>query len=187
MKIQANFSKVFSGLGVRCVTSKVKVNQCSCSLPQIRQLGTVRSLWNLEASHFTPGILLQPSYWGYQFWVGPGVRRGSAASPNCSSRGPATPAIWSSRPNGGRDVCVGKRPSISLWQPQGKNHNTDPRDSGARPCHLQLRIIGFLRNRVWNIALVKTEYMTMRCQVTMPLELSIMSWVWPDLPSGKVI
>jgi len=70
---------------------------------------------------------------------------------------------------------VGKDLIQSLWQPQGKNHKSGHWDSGGKPCHLQQRIICLLRNNIWNSALVKKEHLAMRCQVAMPLELSIIS------------
>lgn len=56
--------------------------------------------------------------------------------------------------------AVGKDLVWSLWQPQGKNHNTGPHDSVARSCHLQWRIICLLRKNIWNIALLTTEHLT---------------------------
>lgn len=92
-----------------------------CLLPQRKQHDTIRSVWNLETSHLTPGILLQPTYWACPFWVGPRARWGSAAGPNGNASGlPLQPNDQVDHLMLVEMSMVGKRPSMELIAASGQ-------------------------------------------------------------------
>lgn len=59
---------------------------------------------------------------------------------------------------------------------QWENHNSGPWSSEIRTSSISQRIIHLLRNSFWQGS-VDTEPLTMKHQVTVHLELSIISWI----------
>lgn len=132
-----------------------------------------------------PGVVLQPTYWSSQLGgvsEQEGAGQALTALPAALPLGPDDPAE-----RVGLEVsAVGKDRVWSFCQPRGKTHNAVPWDSGARPRHLQQRIIHLLRNSVRNSALVPAEPVTMRHPGTVPLEpLSSAGAARSDGPSRR--